>query len=232
MKWGNVPENFINTQRERLTGGAFNLVFLQQIQELLKEFLDSRDDIKILDIGCASGYTYLMFKEKCNKYTGIEISRPLISEGVEYFSAEIQSGKVCLINGDFLDDSMVGGLLKDTYDLVFMNTVLEHLPSYNEAVSKAARFVNESGRLVIRTPTSDMPDSIHLVPIFYSSDIYDEFYWNEYNLSKLIEYIKRQRLAVTHYPDRYTTDNPKLIQIGSSEFLKRRFTIFVAERTE
>jgi len=232
MNWRNVPEDFILVQRERLEGGVHNLVFLQQIQELLKDFLNSRNAIKILDLGCAAGYTYLIFKEKCSKYIGIEISKPLVSEGIDYFAAEIQSGMVCLIHGDFLDDSLLEGLPKYTYDLVFVNTVLEHLPSYEETISKAARFINQSGRLVIRTPTSDLPDSIQLVPIFYEWGVCDKLYYNEYNLPKLIEYIKQQGLAVAHFSDKYTADNPKLIQIGNNEFLKRRFTILIAERTE
>ena len=232
MNWVNAPKEFVDTQRERLRGDVHNLVFLQQIQELLKDFLNSRNAIKILDLGCASGYTYLIFKEKCSKYTGIEISKPLISEGIDYFAAEMQSGKVCLIHGDFLDDSLLETLPKYTYDLVLLNTVLEHLPSYEEAISKAVRFITQSGRLVIRTPTSYLPDSIQLVPIFYDSGVYDTFYSNEYNLPKLTEYIKQQGLAVAHFSDRYTADNPKVYHLGNNEFLKRRFTIFIAERSE
>jgi len=232
MNWENVSKEFINVQRERLRGSVYDLVFLQQIQELLKDFLNSRNNIRILDLGCASGYTYPIFKEKCSKYTGIETSKPLLSEGIDYFAAEIQGGKVCLIHGDFLDDSLLEGLPKYTYDLVFMNTVLEHLPSYEEAISKAVKFVNQSGRLVIRVPTSDLPDSIQLVPIFYDSGVYDRFYCNEYNLPKLIEYIIQQGLAVAHFTDRYTADNPKVYHLGNNELLKRRFTIFIAERTE
>jgi SAM-dependent methyltransferase len=94
-------------------------------------------DSKVLDIGCGIG----RFSAYCSHYKGIEFNETAIAEGRSV-------GRD--ISADKLSD-----LPAETFDIVTLFQVLEHVESPMDVLAEAARLLKDGGILVVTVPNAE-----------------------------------------------------------------------------
>ncbi len=140
-KW--IP-GYFGVVSERSSAGQ-NLVFLKQQEDILRPWL--REGMRLLDVGCATGYAYYNYARYAVDYYGIDIVSDYIEEGQRHLSAHGLSPNLEV--ADLYDFSARA----DRYDLVVCNTVFQHLDEPDAAI--AARSNLTKTVLLIRTLTGD-----------------------------------------------------------------------------
>lgn len=125
-----LKENFKDNPKE----------YYKFISKYISSFI--HENMKILDIGCASGDFLYFLQEQypnCN-YTGIEIMKTLIEEGkkrgsgVEFINADIYEGH---------------NLPKNKYDMIFMLGVHSIFDDYKKLLDNIFNLIKEQGRIII-----------------------------------------------------------------------------------
>lgn len=126
-----------------LKEGSFVGSFLRKFSPMffywVKPGLFSRKS-KILDLGCGSGR--LLLKLKNSGFENVEGAEPYIDHDLRYSNGlEIKKADI--------------NEVKDTYDLVMLHHVLEHMPDQNAAFESLKRILNPDGTLLINIPMID-----------------------------------------------------------------------------
>ncbi len=105
-----------------------------------------RENERVLDVGCGSGRTYDLFKEKKVRYAGIDVSEALIKKATE----RAQDPNAEFTVGTILDLPVADG----TFDAAVAVAVLHHIPSeaYRlKAMQELARSVKPGGYVLMTT---------------------------------------------------------------------------------
>ncbi len=98
---------------------------------------------KVLDVGCSTGYygAYIKKNKKCSVY-GVEVSQD-----------KVQARKV--LDGVYsfdLDGEWPEEVYENSYDVVFIGDVIEHLKDPGLALSKVLKLLSEEGKVYVSTP--------------------------------------------------------------------------------
>jgi len=95
---------------------------------------------KLLDIGAATGFFMNLAKKRGFQVKGVELSD---------FAAKIARDKdLDVVTGDLLS----GNFLGESFDVITMFDVLEHVPDPKKLISEASRILKKGGLLLINTP--------------------------------------------------------------------------------
>jgi len=96
---------------------------------------------RVLDIGCRDGYISSLIMKQGNRVTGLDVSRGAVTlakeRGIDAREGDIE-------NGLFFDN--------ESFDVVLMGEVIEHLFSVDRALTEVHRVLRPSGYLVVSTP--------------------------------------------------------------------------------
>ncbi len=146
-----------------------------------------KPNMKILDVGCASGHYYNSLKKIDNNlfYCGLDPTKAYINFGKKYFKL---NKKVSFLLGDI---NKPPKRIKNHFDIVFSCNVLLHLPSIDKAL---VNLIHSSKKYcIIRTLISE---KTHLSKYLYS-DKFDKMgnpkdfvYQNTYSFNYLKKIIK------------------------------------------
>jgi 2-polyprenyl-6-hydroxyphenyl methylase/3-demethylubiquinone-9 3-methyltransferase len=98
-------------------------------------------DLKIIDLGCGGGLFSKPLLERGAHVTGIDLSPASIA----VCKAECEAGT--FLQGDITSLPFT----KNSFDGVILADVVEHLPSYREALEEAARVIKPNGFIFIST---------------------------------------------------------------------------------
>ena len=107
----------------------------------VKEVLSSYENPSCLEIGCGSGTFTGMARNEGIDIRGVEISPEAVEE------ARLQ-GITCISAGTIEDIEAAG----ETYDVVIMFHVLEHLADPREYMVKLSGIIREGGSLILQVP--------------------------------------------------------------------------------
>lgn len=102
--------------------------------------------MKVLDAGCGEGTLSIMMAKKGAIVTGVDISRPNISNAKEYAKKE------GIINIDFSTADLESLPFEDnSFDLVVSSHVLEHLPDFDKGLKELMRVTKKTAIVAIPT---------------------------------------------------------------------------------
>lgn len=103
---------------------------------------------RILDIGCSTGCFLSLCKKAGFEVRGVEPS----AEAVRICQEKVPAFEDAIENED-IEKSKI--LTADTYDVITLWDVIEHIPSLENAIPKIMHSLKNNGILAIRTPDSD-----------------------------------------------------------------------------
>lgn len=103
---------------------------------------------RLLDVGCAAGFTAAAARDRGWKVTGVEISDFAAAHAREKLGLDVRVGS-------FTDMD----LPREEFDLALMLDVIEHFKSPAKAMRKAAEALRPGGLALVMTPNYDSPAS-------------------------------------------------------------------------
>ncbi len=170
----------------------------------------------ILDVGCADGSFLHLLNDSWKKF-GIDISAKAISAGKQKWGYSLSVADIRKL--DFA---------KDSFDVVTLWMVLEHLVSPKEAIIQINRILKNRGIIVIRTPNKDSI-STAIASLLYRISFgrftkplelfftkLHLFYFNQRSLATLLQK-NGFTVATARFDDRYVTKHA----LGSFSLSKR-----------
>lgn len=101
---------------------------------------------RLLEFGCSWGYVVDQFNKAGFDATGFELSRPRAKFGRKNLGVKI-----------FDEYTQLEALPDNSFDVIFTNHVLEHLPDLRPAFSLFSRLLAPQGAMVIIVPNGDGP---------------------------------------------------------------------------
>lgn len=135
-----VPSDFANVAYgdEDLSLGQGRFLMEPITHARLVQALDPKKSDKVLDVGCATGYSTAIFASLCSHVVGVEPHANLLA-AAESNWARMGYGNIMPHNGPFLGDQSQ----KDTYDIILVNGAVSEIPQ----ILKDKLTVN--GRMVV-----------------------------------------------------------------------------------
>lgn len=121
---------------------------LQHRLGLMQKYIDFKD-AKVLDVGCGVG----MFLEKLQQL-GAEVY------GVDVDERKVESAKLRIKTVEFAPAEKMP-FRKDSFDVVFLHEVIEHVDDDEKAIDEAMRVLRPGGNLVIFAPNRLWPFETH-----------------------------------------------------------------------
>ena len=112
-------------------------------------------DLAVLDVGCGYGHTALELARTCRRVVGIEPSLPLAEFGEELAaSSGLDNVQILHRSVEELED-------RETFDLVILDNVLEHLPNADDSLERISRSLRPGGVIYIVVPNKLWPIEHH-----------------------------------------------------------------------
>ncbi len=110
-----------------------------------RQHLPNWTELKILEIGCAEGGFLEVLQRAGVQASGVEL------EAARVEIAKAKNPRLNILVGDITDAKIVEQI-GETFDLIVMRDVIEHIPDRHAAFSNIARLLNDNGRLYITFP--------------------------------------------------------------------------------
>ena len=132
-----------NVYRPRGLGRILDIYSEHKANERLRFLVDdfvSRKNIRILDFGCGNG-------ANLKRLSGLGYKN-LMGFDFDPKAISFVSSQGISCSGDFLE------LTKNSFDIVFLNHVIEHLPDPEITIRKLSTLLRPEGIMMIRTPNS------------------------------------------------------------------------------
>jgi 2-polyprenyl-3-methyl-5-hydroxy-6-metoxy-1,4-benzoquinol methylase len=135
----NTKEGFVNSTYQSVR----KYTLLKKLQ-LISKYYKTGD---ILDIGCGTGEFLNTCKNAGWKATGIEPDVDARNMAINNYGLTV------------LEESDLANLKDESYDIISMWHVLEHVPKLNERVEELKRLVKKNGLIIIAVPNCDSLDA-------------------------------------------------------------------------
>ena len=115
----------------------------------LRQLLGARAEqrLDVLDLGCGSGHQSLAWAERGHRVVGLDFDRDLLAAGRE--RVRRAGGGLAV---DWAQADATSLPFRDaSFDLVFNNSLLEHVPAWAKVVTETARVLRRGGLYVMYT---------------------------------------------------------------------------------
>ena len=130
--------------------------FARQIIETSRPYLSKPvEDLDVLDIGSGYGHTAVELARKCRSVVGMEPATDLLK------SATCLANSAGLSNLAFRLQDVADLAEENTYDLVILDNVYEHLPDQRQALNSISRSLRTGGVIFLLTPNKLWPIEAH-----------------------------------------------------------------------
>ncbi|NQU83978.1 MAG: class I SAM-dependent methyltransferase [Parcubacteria group bacterium] len=147
---------------------------------------------KLLEIGCSNGALLKKLKGCGWKVTGIELNKKAAKYGQERANLDIKIGS--LFDYEFP---------KNSFDVVIMDMVLEHLFHPEKAIKKITDFLKPGGQLIFCIPTFDSFESKTFKEYTYICHLPCHlFFFNKSNVKRLLGHSYEKTKIIFHHFDR------------------------------
>jgi 2-polyprenyl-3-methyl-5-hydroxy-6-metoxy-1,4-benzoquinol methylase len=114
------------------------------IEQLQQQYKGSLEGASVLDFGCGTGILLDELQKRGSRCTGVEMSPWACRYGRERFG-------LTMLN----EDVMTVDLPSESFDVIVMSHVIEHLPNPPVIINRLATLLKSGGLLMIGTPYSD-----------------------------------------------------------------------------
>lgn len=126
--------------------------FLEELQSYARKKGGSECDVNILEIGCGNGTVVtLPVAELGYNITGVDLHEPSIA---------LANEKNCFDNARFLCKDLTELIGDQSYDVVILSDILEHVESPDELMSMASGFLKQRGLVLISIPNGFGPSEL------------------------------------------------------------------------
>lgn len=149
---------------------------------------------KVLDVGCGNGAVAYDVAERAEgRVTGVDLSPNNISEAERRYYHPLLSFRI----GDVLSD-----LAEESFDVVILSNVLEHLPDRSQFLRRLVRAASWP-RILIRVPLFEREWKVPLLRELGLEWRLDKTHETEYTLESFSEEIAEAGLKVIHQEVRW-----------------------------
>lgn len=139
----NNEKSLSQVYAEERESDSFNAILLDGLMERLVKI---RPNIRILDVGCATGEQAIRFAQKGGKVLAIDISRDMIDS----LNTKIQGQLSELLR------TMVGDVeslnINEQFDIVVCNNILDYLPDIRTVLRKLKSLLEPGGTMIVTLP--------------------------------------------------------------------------------
>ncbi|MBI9039262.1 MAG: class I SAM-dependent methyltransferase [Bacteroidales bacterium] len=171
-------ENYLShsSQKTGLLPYFYNLIKIFSIKKKFALINNLTSGKSILDIGSGSG-EFLNYFNKNNWQTlGIEPNEYARDYAKSTYSLDIQ------------DESFLSNINDNSFDVISMWHVLEHVPKLNERIIQVKRILKNNGTIIIAIPISNSFDAKHYNKYWAAYDVPRHLYhFSQSSFKKLME---------------------------------------------
>jgi 2-polyprenyl-3-methyl-5-hydroxy-6-metoxy-1,4-benzoquinol methylase len=114
------------------------LNFSKWINEALP-FLNTKNNLKALDVGCAAGFALSVYKKNNIEAHGIELD--------DAYTKNLKANNYLIYDKPLLENKY-----QTTYDMISMFDVIEHLTNLDQHATLLNQLLNQNGLLIFVTP--------------------------------------------------------------------------------
>ncbi|PLW96612.1 MAG: methyltransferase [Marinilabiliales bacterium] len=171
-------ENYIahSNTRKGIIAGIYQVVRNFTIRRKVQMLAGKQRQGHILDIGCATGEFLNAFSKRGWKVSGIEPD----SDAAEYASKNYGI--------DVYPESEIEKFKDDTFDIVTMWHVLEHVEDFHKRIKEIKRVLRPGGILTIAVPNPESADAVHYGHWWAAWDVPRHLsHFSQKNISQLCE---------------------------------------------
>lgn len=182
-------EQFHKNARKQVKVVYYDNFTYKPVLTIIDKYLNK--DMKVLDIGCATGTISLYMANKGNEVTGLDISQKAINAAQE--SAEILGFKKV----KFFPENFLQSHIQEKFDFIVINHVIEHLIDDQKALQKINQLSHEKAILFIFVPAKKALIHNWRMKLF-KKDIFDEEvgHLRRYNINDLATILKNNGFRI------------------------------------
>jgi 2-polyprenyl-3-methyl-5-hydroxy-6-metoxy-1,4-benzoquinol methylase len=148
---------------------------------------------RILDIGCGRGVFLNVMRKKGWTVAGTEYDRITAESITEYSNIHVVTGNP----GDW-------GYPQESFDVVTMNHVLEHMPAPESVIGECSRLLVKGGLLVVTVPNITSLQSTLGKHLWFHLDIpYHLYHFSEEGLASILEKYNFHLLKIRRFDLEY-----------------------------
>lgn len=198
----------------------------------LKDKMDLKQPINVLEIGCAEAGVLKAFTNLGHRTTGIELLPQRVENAKRFMEKELEEKKVNFIVRNIYDIDTEKDL-PFKYDLVILKDVIEHIHEQYKFLAIVRNFLNPGGHIFFAFPPWQMPFGghqqvcknkflsklpyFHLLPKFLYKGVLSLFGETEKSIENLLE-IKETGISIEYFE--------KLIKQSNFEVCKKQHFLF------
>ena len=135
-------------------GNRFRRARIERLKSLIDSTLSDSDSCSILDIGGTYGF-WNTWEEDINQN---QVSVTCVNLNPSHYDADKKNSFVTMIRGNACDLSHIGD---EEYDIVFSNSVIEHVGSWANMQAMAREVDRVAPRYIVQTPNFWFPIEPH-----------------------------------------------------------------------
>lgn len=127
---------------------------------ILADHLADTSGLRLLDIGCSTGFMTSLYAERFRSTLGIDIDEPAVQFAREHAAVSATDGEPPRL--DFrVADSMATGLPGDSFDVVTCTHIYEHVPDSQRLVDEIYRVLKPGGACLLAAGNRYMAVEAH-----------------------------------------------------------------------
>lgn len=149
-------ERFLEHNRDTRDDGAARAL-LEAEWRYLGRLLEGRPHPRVLDLACGSGPFALAWAERGATVAGIDFDRDLLSAGRARWRAAHPSPDPLTEPAWAVGDAACLPVADGAVDVVFCNSLLEHVPDWRAVLAEMSRVLRQGGIAVIYTTNRYCP---------------------------------------------------------------------------
>ncbi|MCK5147452.1 class I SAM-dependent methyltransferase [bacterium] len=120
----------------------------------LRDHFEKLDELRVLEVGCAEAGLLAVLADEGVEVVGLELSADRVA------LARKINPQLNVLHGD-ITDPLINKLFNDTFDLIILRDVIEHIPDRDRAFDEINKILSPGGSVYITFPPRFSPFAGH-----------------------------------------------------------------------